>query len=478
MLLEKLNKIRQTLSFRLTIGYAGIFTLSTLLVLSVIYYRAYSITMELTDKELREEVDELSALITEKGIKQFSIKIAAELEEEGEDSIFYRLILNNSTVITEPSPRFWGRPDMTNLIRDALNQPDQHIFKTLSVPGLNHKVRILSKAITPTAILQFGLSLEKNEEYLEIFRNLFLWLMLPLFIGGGLIGWFMAKNALAGFEQVTQVANHITGGNFDKRVKTEKHFYEISRLTNAFNTMLDRIQSLLKGMREMTDNIAHDLRSPLTRIRGIAEMTLTSKTAIEDYENMAVNTIEECDNLIQIINTMLDITEIEAGVGTYEFERVDLVKLIADACELFRPIADQKEVNIFTNLPDQFHLNCDKHKLQQLVFNILENSIKYTPTGGRVTVAANTNKENIEIIFEDTGIGISKTDLPRIFERFYRGDRSRSQEGVGLGLSLAKAIAEGFGGKIKVNSIPDVGSEFTVSMPSNISPSFSALQTA
>jgi signal transduction histidine kinase len=245
-----------------------------------------------------------------------------------------------------------------------------------------------------------------------------------------------------------------------------KRLLEVSRLANTFNTMLDRIQSLLKGMSEVTDNVAHDLRSPLTRIRGIAEMTLMGKSSLVDYEKMAASTIEECDNLIHLINTMLDITETEAGVGRFDKKPVDLKKLLICACDLFYPVADEKDIRILSLLPpDELVIQGDKGRLQRMVTNLLENAIKYTDPGGKVTISAYKDNGQVHMEFADSGVGISEKDLPLIFERFFRCDNSRTQPGTGLGLCLVKAYANALGGDVHVKSTLNEGSTFSVTLP-------------
>jgi signal transduction histidine kinase len=291
--------------------------------------------------------------------------------------------------------------------------------------------------------------------------------MAALTVFGGLIGWFMARRALLGVEEVTQTAEDISKGAIERRVPLRARGAEIDRLATAFNNMLERIHSLICGMREITDNIAHDLRSPITRIRGVAEMTLTSGKSVGEYENMAANTIEECDRLLEMIETMLAISELEAGAGSLAMGEVDMAGVVEDACELFQPLAEDKGLTIVTEVPTSSRVYGDIQKLQRLVANLLDNAIKYTPHEGNVTVSIDGDEAQVLLLVKDTGVGISGDDLANVFERFYRCDPSRSGAGVGLGLSLVMAIVRSHGGEVAVTSSPGKGSTFTVSLPRN-----------
>jgi signal transduction histidine kinase len=464
MLLKRLLKLKGTLSFRLTLWYTAIFTLSSLLALSIFYYRISSVTMERTDQELLEEMEDMITLMSEEGIDHVKAEMAFEVKTENED-IFYRLLSIDGKELGMWSTQPWDRLEVPKNTLQVIGDDSRPVLVTLNVPNHKYNVRTIQGFISPDEVLQIGISLKDNEEYLTVFRDLLFLLMIPLFIVAAIIGWLLARQAMLNVEAVTLTAIDISNGSYDKRVQVKKRFYEIDRLANTFNIMLDRIQALIKSMREITDNIAHDLRSPLTRIRGIAEMTLFNKNSIKDYENMAAGTIEECDKLIEMVNTMLDITETETGVVEFKIEKVDLSELILDACELFRPTANEKNINIITILPDKLHFQGDRNRLQRLITNLLENAIKYTEPGGSVSISGSLDNGQINITFEDTGIGISEKDLPNIFERFYRCDRSRSQAGIGLGLSLAKAIANAFGGSIRVESTQNKGSAFLVALP-------------
>jgi signal transduction histidine kinase len=303
------------------------------------------------------------------------------------------------------------------------------------------------------------------EELREEFRQYFGTPLAILIILSAGVGWFMAKRALSGVEEVTRAAVDITHGAFDRRVPVTLNGDEIDRLANAFNTMVDRVQELIGQMKEITENIAHDLRSPITRMRGLAEMALTGENTDEDYPVVAGTIIEECDRLLAMINTMLDISEAEAGVMKLDIEPIDVVLMIHDAVDLFHPVAENRHIDIEVRAPDSAYVNTDKRRLQRVLGNLLDNALKYSYPSGRILVEVRANDNHIVIEFRDSGIGISQEDLPYIFDRFYRGEKSRTEPGNGLGLSFAKTFVTSLGGSITVTSKSGDGSVFTVLLP-------------
>ncbi|MGD9052904.1 MAG: HAMP domain-containing sensor histidine kinase [Desulfobacterales bacterium] len=462
MFLKKLNNLKSSLLFRLTILYALAFTVLSAIGFLIFYYRIYSVTMEHLDIELLAESQKYTDLIKENNVEAAVSKISqeAELEDPAED--FYRLFNFNGDILFTTDMSAWGTIGKQDILRKLQNEGSTSLIQTLSVEERDDKARMITAIVGPDTVLQIGESLEEVDEYLDIFLQLFSILIISLIIVSSIIGWLLARRATMDMQAVTETAEEISNGAYDRRVQIKGHLKEIERLGATFNRMLDRIQSLLKSMKEINDNIAHDLRSPLARIRGIAEMSLLREKDIDEYKDMAASTIEECDTLIDMINTMLDITEAEAGVNGDIDEEFELVELIREACELFRPIAEAKKINLKTELPESLAVTSNRRKVQRIVTNLLENAIKYTPMYGAVSVSAEVQNGEVRIEFEDTGMGISENDLPHIFQRFYRCDRSRSQGGTGLGLSLVKAYTESLNGSIQVESTLNQGSRFAL----------------
>jgi signal transduction histidine kinase len=324
---------------------------------------------------------------------------------------------------------------------------------------------LLYSLLGASTVLQLGQSLETDVRFSEAARRILLLALLPLLAVSVVLGLFMARKALGGVADVTRTARRIAEGQLASRVVARRRFEEIEQLAATFNRMLDRIQALVDGMREMSDNIAHDLKSPVARIRGLAEVSLATEAPRDELAGAMGSVVEECDRLLELINTMLLISRTEAGVTPLAMELLDLAALLREACALFEVAAEDRGLTLTCELGEPLPLRGDRRLLQRLVANLLDNALGYTPAGGSVTAAATRSGAQLVLTVADTGPGIAAHDLPHIFERFYRGDPSRTVAGAGLGLSLARAVCQAHGGTIEVDSTPGRGACFTVRLP-------------
>jgi heavy metal sensor kinase len=466
MSLRKRINLRNTLAFRLTLWYAGIFTVSSCVAFLLFYILITSFIQERTDQELLSQVNRFSTLLATEGFEAVKNNAVIEAQAAGIKKVFFRLLSLKGQVFSSSNISYWKDININETAIRELLQSSSHVFETITIPDHKDKVRILYAFLSPSIILQVGQAMESYSRLFDAFKGIFIITMTFLIILAAGVGWFMARRAVSGVEAITQTAQSISGGTLGKRVPVKTKGDEIDQLAMTFNQMLDRIQTLVTKIKEMSDNIAHDLRSPITRIRGIAEVTLTDGKSMDDYENMAASTIEECDRLLDMINTMLMISKTESGVDKLTREEINLTGLVREACELFEPTAEDKRITLSCDVPNKSHLVGDNRMIQRMLSNLLDNAIKYTPSGGTVSVSVSKNDgRNIVITVKDTGIGISPNDLPRIFDRFYRCDQSRSTSGIGLGLSLARAIARAHGGDITVTSLLKQGSIFTITLP-------------
>lgn len=461
MSFEKLHRLGQSLALRLTIWYAAIFAASSVFAFAVAYALIAGFVAARTDEELREDLHEYAMHWRQEGIERVTKEMRFDTQGHDARKSYYRLWGGDGRELATTDLASW--PDVARVSRravpDAGNGPQ---LRTRELASHKAPVRTLVGSIGPGVWLEIGRSLEDDEEFLrEILRGFLLSLAVVLLLGGP-IGWFMARRALHGVKDVTRTANEIADGALDRRVPLGTAGDELDELARTFNTMLDRIQALIIGMRDMADNLAHDLRTPLGRIRACAEMSLMHGEAAGTRESWAVNTIEECDRLLEMLNTTLDIAEADSGAARLKLGRVDLAEMVLTASELFQAVAEDRQIGIAASVPEHCWIEGDRQRLQRVIANLLDNALKYTPSGGEVRVVLREQAQRVELTIEDTGVGIAAADLPRIFQRFYRCDPSRSQQGIGLGLSLALAFVRAHGGDITVTSTQGQGSTFTV----------------
>lgn len=464
MFLKTLRSLRHTLALRLTLWYAGIFTASSILAFAVVYALMVAVVQKRADEDLREDLAEFAAFMQSGGLERIKAEMMLETQGQEASDVFFRLWTPDRRPLATTDLSSWMGLDVPQVLGDD----GETVLETFTLPQREHKVRRISGAIAPGIVLEIGQSLEEDEEFMGALLSGFVITLAVVIVLGGPIGWFMARQALRGVQEITRTASEIADGALERRVPVRSRGDELDTLAQTFNTMLDRIQALIIGMREMTDNLAHDLRSPLARIRTSAEMTLAGGQSKAEFESLAVNTTEECDRLLEMINTTLDIAEAESGAAELRVADIDFVNLVRDACDLFQTVAEDRQVTIVTDLPERCRVHGDLQRLQRVVANLLDNALKYTPAGGRVRVTLVDEDEIVRLSIADTGVGIPANELSRIFQRFYRCDRSRSENGSGLGLSLALAFARTHGGDIRVSSIPGQGSTFTTVLPRSL----------
>ena len=464
MFYAKMRKFSRTLAVRLTLSYASIFVAASLIAFLVLYMLVKSNIDNRMDSLLDDQAKECAAILASKGVEGLKAEFNNVSATIGTHDIYLKFLAPDGHSIFESDNSVWKQvPVEMNIVKRL--KADTPSFETLAVPGHHIRVRAIYALMPGNNVLQIVQSLKENQRVLESFRMVFVAAIAVVMMLAVVLGFIISRRTLSKVEEVTQTATRIAAGQLDQRVPLRGDGSELDQLAATFNGMLDRIQTLIKEMREINDNIAHDLRSPVTRLRGIAETTLTARRSQKDYEDLAAGTVEECDRMLAMINTLLDISEAEGGVTKIAKEKCDIVQMVKDACDLFQPVAEDKKITIEAQVPAVCEANVDVQKLQRALSNLLDNAIKFNSARGRVAVTLLREDNGFSIEIRDTGSGIAQADLPRLFERFYRSDRSRTEIGNGLGLSLARALIRIQGGDIHVISAPNSGSSFTITLP-------------
>jgi heavy metal sensor kinase len=315
-------------------------------------------------------------------------------------------------------------------------------------------------------IVQVARSLDTIQSALNDFKQL-LFVLLPLLIFfTGIIGALLAKITLSPVNRIIKSVKKIKADNLKQRVHVPGTNDEIQLLAATFNDLLERIEHTFTAQRHFIQDASHELKTPLTIMQGELEVTLKKMRTVSDYETVLRSSLEEIKRISKIVENLLLLARVENQEAALDRKELDLYQLLRSVIDDMEILAHQKNIALQFAGDEGLLISADEQKLKQTFINILDNAVKYTsPDHGHITINLIGSADAAEISFRDTGIGIPRDELPHIFERFYRVDKSRSSNGFGLGLSIAKSIIEAHRGTIAVESVLTQGTTITVSLP-------------
>lgn len=436
--------------------YIFSFSLLTLMVFLIVYKSVEHHEIDIVNDEIREIVGK-----AQNGTFEDLVKICSgEILELGSTNLLIRLNYQNTDYFL-PDKQAWE-----GFITELPDQPNDGI-NTLRQDGMS-VLRVGQAELPFGATLYVGYISTSKNDLIKQFIHIFSVIFIPLLIVSTAIGYYMVRRSLRDISLVRKTAVEIYRGNLNSRVRRSYNGDELDQLSEAFNTMLSRIHFLIKNMAEMVDNLAHDLRSPLTRLKTNVEIALLSDRQTKFYQDLLEKSLVEYDHIIKLINHVLSISEAESGVAPLHLELVGLKELLESLHEFYAPMAVDLGIEFVVKEIDDVSIHVDKPRLWQCFCNILDNAFKFTGEGGRVRLTAKRDGMGVSVSISDTGIGIVEEDLPYIFERFFKADKGRRGQGYGLGLNLSRAIVAMHGGKIEVHSIVGKGTTFSIILPGQL----------
>lgn len=336
----------------------------------------------------------------------------------------------------------------------------KRVLRLVSVPCFfNGKgPYVLQIAVSQKPIIQ----LLKNRLYALIISVPFLF---PLMF---FIGFFFVGQLMRPVLEVTRAADNISHRDLSLRVTTRYGDEEMRRLAAAFNDMIARLERAFKHIEEFSSQVAHELRTPLAIMRGESELALRKDRDLEEYKRVIRVNLEEIGRMLKTVEDLLLLTKLDYRPEIFKKEDFDFVAFFREVFEQAKVLAENKGVAIELDARQkEVVLNGDRHHLRRLFYNLIHNAVKFTPAGGKVRLVASVSGGKLLAVIQDTGVGIPREDLPRIFDRFFHKDHGvvMGESGSGLGLSIALAIARSHSGDITVESVPGKGSAFTVNLP-------------
>ncbi len=347
--------------------------------------------------------------------------------------------------------------------------PRQGHLATAWNPSKTARLRIFTKPVYYQNRLVYLIQVGSSMHDIEANLQNTLWLGLVFVPAAVLLmslgGWFLTSRALGPLGHFVKTAHRISSGDLSHRIDTPPASPELIELAQAFNTMLARLEASFQNIREFSDNVSHELRIPLSILKGQTELSLRRRRSEEDYRSVLESNLEEIQRMEKIVERLLFLSKAGRGEIALHHTQIDLAGLLDRVRTQFQEAATSKGIRLSVTAEGPVRLRGDEVLLHELLSNLVQNALVFTPSRGEVALSVSRQGNSAQLAVSDTGIGIPEKDLPRIFERFYQADRSRSGQGSGLGLSICKWIVEAHGATIRVHSAVGQGTRFVVKFP-------------
>jgi signal transduction histidine kinase len=455
------ERLRATLGLRLAAWYAGLF-MAGALALFALGYALLARSLEQRDREaVRLALAEYASVYEMSGPAGLLRTLSAEESLAAHGDLFVRVLDRRNTVVFRSLPGRWSDYDLDQ----PIPPPPRGTFAWTRVGSHSGEdvLEVASLTLADGAVLEVGRTSRARREVLQRFRDQLGAVLVATLVLALTVGAVLTRRALRPLRDLARtVGDTVRTGRLDARVPSREGGDELVRLVNAG---LDRIEALVHAMHGSLDAVAHDLRTPLMHLRVAAESGLAREDDPAAWREALSDCLEETERLGSMLDSLMDISEAEAGALVLRRETVLVDSLFEEALELFGDLAEEKGVALRAADAPALAVDGDRNRLRQVVANLVDNAVKYTPSGGEIRLEARREDAEAVLTVADTGIGIPPGDLPRIWDRLFRGDRSRSERGLGLGLSLVRAIVEAHGGRAEVQSEPGRGTRFTLRLP-------------
>jgi signal transduction histidine kinase len=459
-----LERLRQSLALRLAIQYALVFALGAALLFGVLYWLLANAFDARERAALVQQTKDLVAAFERGGIPALS---ARANNSPNANSFFVRLIRPEGETVFQKLPPDWVETQIEQIPLGAFT-----LTVTREIPILRSPQNALRDYTIATQRwsndwqLQVGRLLDSRAVLLSPLRRAFAAAGAAALLLSVGVGTLLAWRATRPLRAVSDTTRRIIAtGDLSARVPGPEGSGELAVLVRQLNTLLEKNATHVRVLRDTLDNLAHDLRTPLTRLRGTAELAMQDAGDPMEARAALADCVNESDRVLHLLETLLDISAAEAGALKLNRDVIDVRTLTERAADLYREVAEEKKITIALEQPQPVELAADAIRLGQAINNLVDNALKYTPAGGNVVIATHPEARAVVIRVSDNGPGVPTAEKDAIFRRLYRGDASRSQRGLGLGLSLVKAIVEAHGGTVNVEDVPGGGAMFVIRIP-------------